>query len=170
MEEDPESSPAASPPPATAEPSQMEVHVEEQAQKEESSAENVIASPPSPPPAAPKTSPDAQSPGHGSGTKDVDPEVQITGSKQGPAPGVSTAIAKVTAPEIKVDPSAKGKDPVPSLDLAALDSMSTPALCEEYFSRIAHHKNLETELVSLIQKRYQVLNFSCLFTSCITIS
>ena len=133
----------------------MEVQVEEAGQKEESGAENVVTSPPSPP-VAPKPSPDAQSPGHGSGTKEVDPEVQITGSKQGPAPGVSTAIAKVTAPEIKVDPSAKGKDPVASLDLATLNSMSTPALCEEFFSRLAHHKNLETELVSLLQKRYQV--------------
>ena len=155
MEEDPESSPTASPPPARTEPSPMEVQVEETGQKEESGAENVVTSPPSPP-VAPKPSPDAQSPGHGSGTKEVDPEVQLTGSKQGPAPGVSTAIAKVTAPEIKVDPSAKGKDPVASLDLATLNSMSTPALCEEYFSRLAHHKNLETELVSLLQKRYQV--------------
>ena len=88
--------------------------------------------------------------------------MQITGSHQGPAPGVSTVLAKVTTPEVKVDPSTKGKDPVTSLDLAALDSMSTPALCEEYFSRLAQHKNLETELVSLLQKRYQVLFYLCL--------
>ena len=135
----------------------MEVHVEEQGQKEESSAENVVASPPSPPAPAPEPTANAPSPGDGSGTKEIDPEVQITGSHKGPAPGVSTAIAKVTVPEIKVDPNAKGKDPAPSLDLATLDSMSTPALCEEYFSRLAQHKNLESELVSLLQKRYQVL-------------
>ena len=152
VEEDPESSPAASPPPTRTDPSPMEVQVEETGQKEESGAENVVASPPSPPAPAPEPTANAPSPGDGSGTKEVDPEVQITGSKQGPVPGVSTAIAKVSAPEIKVDPSAKGKDPVPSLDLAALNSMSTPALCEEYFSRLAHHKNLETELVSLLQK------------------
>ena len=161
MEEDSDSPPAASPPHATAEPSPTEVHVEEPAQKEESAAENVVASPRSPPLAAPQPSPTAQSPGLGSGTKEDEKEVLITGSKQGPAPGVSKVIAKVTVPEIKLDPSAKGKDPVPSLDLAALDSMSTPSLCEQYFTRLAHHKNLETELVSLIQKRYQVLIFSC---------
>ena len=161
-EEDPESSPAASPQHTTAEPSVMEVQIEEPVQKEESGAENVVASPPSPPAPAPEPTKNTPSPGHGSGTKEVEPEVLITGSHQGPAPGVSQVLAKIVAPEVKVDPSAKGKDPVSSLDLATLDSMSTPALCEEYFSRLAHHKNLETELVSLLQKRYQVLFYLCL--------
>ena len=128
----------------------MEVQFEETGQKEESAAENVVESPPSPPAATPEPTANAPSPGNGSGTKEVDPDVQITGSHQGPVPGASQVLAKVIMPEIKVDPSAKGKDPVSSLDLATLNSMSTPALCEEYFSRIAHHKNLETELVSLL--------------------
>ena len=148
----------------------MEVQVEEAGQKEESGGENVVISPPSPHAAAPEPNTDAPSPGKGSGTKEADPEVQVTKSHQGPAPGPSQVLAKVTTPEVKVDPSAKGKDPVSSLVLAALDSMSTPALCEEYFSRLAYHKNLETELVTLIQKRFQVTNFSCPFTSCIIIS
>ena len=97
-EEDPDSSPAASPPRTTTDPTPVEVRVEEPAQKEESGAENVVASPPSPPTAAPEPTANAPSPGHGSGTKEVDPEVQITGSHKGPTPGMSTAIAKVTAP------------------------------------------------------------------------
>ena len=165
-EEDPDSPPVASPPRTTTEPSEMEVQIEEPARKEESGAENVVASPPSPPAPAPEPATNASSPGHGSGTKEIDPEVQITGSHQGPVPSASQALTKIITPEVKVDPSAKGKDPVSSLDLAALDSMSTPALCEEYFSRIAYHKNLESELVTLLQKRYQVHNFYCPFTSC----
>ena len=166
LDKEPGSPPAASPPTTTTVSSPMEAHTEEPAQRDEP-AENLTASPRSPPTPAPEPSPAAQSPGLGSGTKED--EVQVTGTRHVPVQDAPEVLAKVTTPAAKPVPSAKGKDPVPAADLPALDSMSTPALCDEYFSHLAQHNNMETELVAMIQKRYQVHFFLVFTFSCITI-
>ena len=112
----------------------MEAHIEEPAQRDEPMEHSTpVASPKSPIAPAPTPSPPAQSPGLGSGTKENDDEVQITGLKQNPVTGPSTAMAKVTTSEVKPATAAKGKDPVPLIDLPALDSMSTSALVKNTF-------------------------------------
>ena len=96
---------------------------------------------------------------------------RVTGTRHVPVQGAPETLAKVPAPDANPASPAKGKNPAPSSDLPALGAMSVPALCDEYFSRLAQHKNLETELVALIQKRYQVHTSLLAFTfSCLTIS
>ena len=146
----------------------MEAHIEEPVDRDEP-MEHVTpaASPKSPVAPVPEPSPAAHSPGLGSGTKED--EVQVTGTRHVPVQSAPEALTKVPTPDAKPASPAKGKDPTPSSDLPALDSMSVPALCDEYFSRLAQHKNLETELVALIQKRYQVhFLFLAFMLSCIT--
>ena len=145
MEEDPESPPAASPRPATTEPSPMEAHIEEPEDKDEPRKQaSPAASPKNVVDPVPESSPAAHSPGLGSGTKED--EVQVTGTRHVPVQGAPETLAKVPAPDANPASPAKGKNPAPSSDLPALGAMSVPALCDEYFSRLAQHKNLETEL------------------------
>ena len=118
-----------------------------------------VSSPKKPVDPVPESSPAAHSPRLGSGTKED--EVQVTGTRHVPVQGAPETLVKVQTPSAKPTSPAKGKNPAPSSDLPALEAMSIPSLCEEYFTRLSQHKNLETELVSLIQKRYQVLIFSC---------
>ena len=129
----------------------MEAHIEESVDRDEPMEHlTPVASPKSPITPAPEPSLAAQSLGLGSGTKED--EVQVTGARHVPVQDAPEVLAKVLAPDAKPASPAKGKDPAPSSDSPALDSMSVPALCDEYFSRLAQHKNLETELVTLIQK------------------
>ena len=164
MDEDPESPPATSPPPATTEPSPMEAHIEELEDKDEPTEQATpVASPKNIVDPVPESSPAAHSPGLGSGTKED--EVQVTGTRHVPVQSAPETLAKVPAPDADPATPAKNKDPASSSNSPALDTMSVPALCDEYFSRLAQHKTLETELVALIQKRYQVP----IFTSCLYI-
>ena len=172
LDDDPDSTPTASPPPATTtEPSPMEAHTEEPAQKDGPSV--IFATPPrspnttAPEPPQAAQSPHVQSPGLGSGTKETDAETTLT--RQIPVPACREIPTSVPAPEVRPVSAPKGKDPAPSTDLPALDSMSVPALCEEYFSRLAKHKTLQTELVAMIQKRYQVYFLHCPYFFCISI-
>ena len=73
----------------------MEAHIEDKAEKEEPA--KISTQPPnSPMPApapAPKTPiPEVQTSGSGSGTKVDDPDVMITGSRQGPLPDPSVLV------------------------------------------------------------------------------
>ena len=161
MDEDPESSPAASPPPTTTEPSPTEAHIEKLEDKDEPKEQTTpAASPKDAVDLMPESSPAAHSPGLSSGTKED--EVQVTGTQQVPVQNTPETLAKVPAPDADPATPAKNKNPASSSNSPSLDTMSVPALCDEYFSRLAQHKTLETELVILIQKRYQVPTF----TSC----
>ena len=78
----------------------------------------------------------------------------ITRSRQGPVPNPSVLVR--STPDPKPSAAAKGKDTTSITTLLALGSLSTPALYEEYFTRLAQHKQLESDLVAHMQKRHQV--------------
>ena len=106
-------------------------------------------------PAQPEPAQAEQSPGQGSGTKEG--KVEITGTGNTPVKDTVDVLAKATTPEAKPTPSSRGKDPVPYSELLALESMSMLELCEEYFTRLAQHKNLEGDLVNMMQKHHKVV-------------
>ena len=135
----------------------MEVHVEDRAAEGEKEPAKSSANPPKSPTTMHATEvpiPEAQTPRSGSGTKVDDSDVLITRSHQGHVPDPSILVC--STPDLKPSTAAEGKDAAPITTLLALGSLSTQALYEEYFSRLAQHKQLESDLVAHMQKRHQV--------------
>ena len=86
----------------------------------------------------------------------MEEDVLITGSHQIPTEKVVTTMAKVNTPEVKLGPSAHGKGPIVYTELPPLDSMSIPALWDEYLARLSNHKEMEVNLVSTMHKKHVV--------------
>lgn len=158
------------PPLVVAEPTSTEAPVHDPIVEEipEIDMEEKIPSPPASPPRAnpgntlagsplttakPTQKSLEKSPGSGFGTND---EVQYLGTQTTTADAPPNVVAKIMEPEVKVEASTYGKEPIIYSERPALEDMDLSALISEYFSRLSQHKGLEAELVTTIQKRHQV--------------
>lgn len=158
------------PPLVVAEPTSTEAPVHDPIVEEipEIDMEEKIPSPPASPPRAnpgntlagsplttakPTQKSLEKSPGSGFGTNY---EVQYLGTQTTTADAPPNVVAKIMEPEVKVEASTYGKEPIIYSERPALEDMDLSALISEYFSRLSQHKGLEAELVTTIQKRHQV--------------